>query len=89
MKAHRAGDNTDQLAGELVAIQENNGIGSIRVDLPRPEKQYAAENSSENKSADFEHTPRMRLEGNGAGLKLPKRLWLDNSLIATNRNAFH
>ena len=32
MKGHCAGDNTDQLAGELVSIDEDNGIGSIRVD---------------------------------------------------------
>jgi hypothetical protein len=88
MKTHRAGQDTDQLAGELVSIHESNGIGGIRVGLPRPEKQYAAEDSSGNESAEVQHTPRMRLEGNGAGLKLANRLRLGNSLIATNRNAF-
>src|ERR1700761_246514 len=89
MKAYRAGENTDQLAGELVSIDKDNGIRSIRVNLPRKEKQYAAEDSNGNESADFEHTPRMRVKGTGAGLKLANCLRLGNSLTATNRNAFH
>jgi hypothetical protein len=81
VKGHCAGDHTDQLAGELVSIDEDNGIGSIGVDQPRTEKQYAAENSSGNESAEFEHPSRMRLEGTGAGLKLANRNWLGNSLM--------
>ena len=88
MKAHRAGEDTDQLAGELVSIDEYYGIGSIRVGLPRPEEQYAAEDSSGNESAEVEHTPRMRVKRTGAGLKLANRLRLGNSLSAANRNAF-
>src|SRR5580658_5125740 len=89
MKAHRAGEDTDQLAGELVSIDEYNGIGSIRVHVSRKEKQYAAEDSTEKESAEVEHTPRMRVKGTGAGLKLANCLRLGNSLTATNRNAFH
>src|ERR1700735_5094919 len=69
MKGHCAGHNTNQLAGELVSVDEDNRIGCIRADLSRPEEEYAADESSGNESAGFEHIPRMTHEGKRGGLE--------------------
>jgi hypothetical protein len=51
VKSDCTGDNTHQLAAELIAISEGNSVGSLRMGWPGTEQQQGAKQKTWNKAA--------------------------------------